>query len=350
MPAAIDGTPTPEGVKIRHYIVSLIYSHPGEAYRIPGSAELAAMFGVARSTVTLALKELTGQGLIIGRRGIGTFTNPASSYLSPEPDRAVPLIGMLAGDGRMFYYEHYTWSMLSRIGLGLTPHPCNIRFLTEGASDPDEISGDLRRISMDGLVWVMPPEEYAGIPARLSAEGMPVVTVEQLVPGVSGAMFDFEETGCRIGKLLLAEGRHTVAVVLSHSATRRQEEGMLRAAGEAGAELELIRFTRPGDGPALREFGERVRGGWVPDAVYAHGLYICQVQKLFRELGIDTRNRCRLIANRHSLVEPGFCGIVFTHPEEEHAAAAAGLLLKRLEEPGSPPEHCLIPCDVSLIL
>lgn len=48
-----DGTAAREGVRIRHYIVSLRYRNPGKAFRIPTSVELAKMFGVARSTVTL---------------------------------------------------------------------------------------------------------------------------------------------------------------------------------------------------------------------------------------------------------------------------------------------------------
>ena len=64
-----DGTAAREGVRIRHYIVSLRYRNPGKAFRIPTSVELAKMFGVARSTVTLELKALTEDGIIIGKRG-----------------------------------------------------------------------------------------------------------------------------------------------------------------------------------------------------------------------------------------------------------------------------------------
>ena len=67
-------TPQKEGLKIRHYIMNLIYRHPKESVMIPSSKELAKMFGVARSTVTLELKALVAEHYLEGKRGIGTFT------------------------------------------------------------------------------------------------------------------------------------------------------------------------------------------------------------------------------------------------------------------------------------
>ena len=76
-----DGTAAREGVRIRHYIVSLRYRNPGKAFRIPTSVELAKMFGVARSTVTLELKALTEDGIIIGKRGVA----PGTAGSAPSP-------------------------------------------------------------------------------------------------------------------------------------------------------------------------------------------------------------------------------------------------------------------------
>ncbi|HEY9521632.1 MAG TPA: GntR family transcriptional regulator [Thermopolyspora sp.] len=44
---------------------------PGE--RLPTEAELVAAYGVSRATVREAIKDLAGQGLVVVRRGLGTF-------------------------------------------------------------------------------------------------------------------------------------------------------------------------------------------------------------------------------------------------------------------------------------
>lgn len=51
---------------------------PGD--RVPYTSELMATYGVSRSTVYEALRDLTKEGLITGRQGLGRFVS------SPEPE------------------------------------------------------------------------------------------------------------------------------------------------------------------------------------------------------------------------------------------------------------------------
>lgn len=114
----VRGRPVQESLKIRHYVMNLIYTHPGEAVMLPSSVELSRMFGVARSTVTLVLQALTREGYIEGKRGIGTFTKCNGTFF---PDRRkAPLVGLLYGDGKFFFYEYSAWSLLSCTGRSLT--------------------------------------------------------------------------------------------------------------------------------------------------------------------------------------------------------------------------------------
>ena len=223
-----DGTAAREGVRIRHYIVSLRYRNPGKAFRIPTSVELAKMFGVARSTVTLELKALTEDGIIIGKRGVGTFTNPAIEYIFPETEHASPLIGLLCGDGQRFFYEHYAWSMLARTGLELTQRQCNVSYVS-GPFNAGEISESFLRTGLSGGVWISPPEWAAEPCERLAEAGIPVVTGEQELPGIPGAGYDFEETGCRGSDGIQGGGRNTGAssgVLMRHTSQGiRQNQG-----------------------------------------------------------------------------------------------------------------------------
>jgi GntR family transcriptional regulator/MocR family aminotransferase len=57
--------------------------------RLPSTRELASQLNVARKTVTLAYDLLFGEGIIVGRRGSGTFVSdhvpPAQPRISRRP-------------------------------------------------------------------------------------------------------------------------------------------------------------------------------------------------------------------------------------------------------------------------
>ena len=59
-----------ETLKIRHYVMGILYHAGNTSVQIMSSRELAAHFGIARSTVSLALKELVDDGFLIPKRGI----------------------------------------------------------------------------------------------------------------------------------------------------------------------------------------------------------------------------------------------------------------------------------------
>ena len=65
-----------EYMKIRRYMMNVIYRANGQSVQVPTILELSRKFGVSRPTVSKAMKALTEEGYIIGKRGIGSFTNP----------------------------------------------------------------------------------------------------------------------------------------------------------------------------------------------------------------------------------------------------------------------------------
>src|SRR3954452_19929942 len=64
----------PAHKRIRDDLVAEIESGVlGEHARIPGEVDLAARYGVTRMTVRQALNNLVNDGLLVRRRGVGTF-------------------------------------------------------------------------------------------------------------------------------------------------------------------------------------------------------------------------------------------------------------------------------------
>ena len=62
---------TSEYMKIRRYVMNLILRAGKDPVQIPTINELSEKFSVSRPMVSKAMKELTSEGYIIGRRGIG---------------------------------------------------------------------------------------------------------------------------------------------------------------------------------------------------------------------------------------------------------------------------------------
>ena len=85
-----------EYMRIRRYVLTLTQKADGKSVPLPSILELSELFQVSRPTVSRAMKALTDEGYVIGRRGIGSFTNPAKRF---RPLGNQPMIGLLVGDG-----------------------------------------------------------------------------------------------------------------------------------------------------------------------------------------------------------------------------------------------------------
>ena len=85
-----------EYMKIRRYVLSLALKAKDKSVQIPTTIELSKKFGVSRQTVGKAMKELTQDGYIIGKPGIGSFTNPKRLETATTPCTArLPVVGVI---------------------------------------------------------------------------------------------------------------------------------------------------------------------------------------------------------------------------------------------------------------
>jgi GntR family transcriptional regulator len=74
---------------LRDRIANDVYQHGA---RIPGVEELAKEFGVSTITVRRAIRDLTLEGLVIGRRGLGLFVATKRRVVRTlTPDRVEPI-------------------------------------------------------------------------------------------------------------------------------------------------------------------------------------------------------------------------------------------------------------------
>lgn len=307
-----------ESVKIRHYIMNLIYRHPNEKMLIPGSNELAAMFGVGRATVTRVLKSLTEEGYLEGRRGIGTFT--LHQNFIPVENEMPPLIGLLAGDGKYFYYPHQVWGIMASCGLVLTRGGCNVRPLSLTGADDETRFAEISRQYLDGLVVLDVNPERIGLIRRLRDEaGLKAVIqvscrFDADLSGVDSFCFDFYRAGVEVGARLLAEGRTALWFVFLNPVTRVLLDGIRSAYASAGKSLAVKSFTWETP-DVFEEIRSALRDG-APDALYVHSEHWAALRGILDAAGVETDRRCRLIAESHA-VRGTYHGILLDIPFEE---------------------------------
>ncbi len=319
-------------MRIRHEIISTMYRNPHAPVKIPTSMELARRFGVARCTVTDELKKLSDEGFLVGRRGIGTFTNPDKSRSCARmPGRRT--VGILVGDGQWFSNDYTSWTLLSAAGNALLPDIGHPRSITLTERSPELVCEELKLLNIDGLIWILPDPEMLPCIGKLRAEGMPIATIYRCVEGVPGVEMDFERQGREIADILLAEGRRRIlwcAFDCWAEASRLGAAERFASAGIDGSGIATWRepwnFERRLE--TSLNSGERV------DAIYVHGEFVSLVMEELEKRGINPFEDIALVAS-YGVIRKirGFKGVVRREPFEEIGERAAQSLKRQFAAP-----------------
>ena len=194
--------PLTESMKIRYYVMDLLYSHPRVEVKLPSIRELAKKFGVANSTVAEVLNKLKLEKFLVARPGVGIFNNP--EFIESWPAKA-PLIGVIYSYGKHFFYEKKNWNIIAEIGKALCGADNSIRFLTLQGTSEETVCDELRNSYLDALVWIESDEATETLLLRLEESGIPVLTVNFRFPGVNSVEFSRSD---------LVRGAQTVAETL----------------------------------------------------------------------------------------------------------------------------------------
>ncbi len=171
--------------KVWYYVMNIIHRSAGHSVMIPSSNELAKEFGIARSTVRIALEKLTAQEALITRRGIGTFTNP--KWNLHQESSSPKLIGLLLFDGGLFSYSPLIQQELAVFCQEIARNNWHMRLITESAFSSEDIEQILTHSYLDGLFILGSSEEVI----RKAADIVPLVNFDQPVSGVTTVRPDY---------------------------------------------------------------------------------------------------------------------------------------------------------------
>lgn len=330
--------PTSEYRKIRQYVHGLIFKSNGQSVQIPTILELAEKFGVCRQTVSKAMKELTAEGYVIGRKGVGTFTNPAK-FMEHQSGERFPVIGIFFRDGHGTHLSTYDAHVAAALMKKVTLLPAIVLLATAEGTSPEEIKSAVESRNLDAVIWEQPDEKRLSALRLLTAEtSTPVVTTGEVYDGFSGVAINLEKAGYDCAKLLIAEGRKHPVFMGNYGPWLRQAKGFRRAYEEAGIPLNDKLFLKHQNLDALRNIIEL---GVPVDAVFNHpNLLRNEIFQLMQEMHIDVENECRLICNSLAAsVNPEFRGYVYQIDFDQVAETAVRMLQSAMQKKKMKETH-----------
>ena len=158
-----------ECMKIRYYVMNLLYKNPGISIKLASIRDLAAKFGVANSTVALVLNKLKQEKFLISHQGIGIFTNPESTRIWKVTK---PVIGLIWGAGKHFFHDYKAWRILSKVGEELCKDGYSVRYVFLAGNTDEAILNELRNSYLAGFVWFFSHEISNSVFTRLKDAGI----------------------------------------------------------------------------------------------------------------------------------------------------------------------------------
>ncbi len=335
-----------EVLKVRHFVMNMLYRHGVESVMIPSSRQLALQFGIARSTVQIALEKMISEGFLFSKAGIGTFTNPLKGFVFPD-DKPAPLIGLICGDGKHFFYDYHICRMMSEIGVRLSSFGWNIRNITLAGSSTDTIEAEIRSAFPDGLVWVFPSQEHETVMNRLAASGIKIAAYSQgfEFKNIGTVSSEYQSMGAKAASEFIAEGRRNLLFAITGVSLISLLEGFRDAYKKSGIEYTENILS---EGPAVfsHELEEALSSGLKPDVLLINGRHSAQAMQILSRHGIDYEKECRILAIQHVLSSAPFKGILL---EEDFELAGASIfsIMQKLMNGGEPEvKHTWIPVKI----
>lgn len=321
--------------------MGLIYQNGFTSVRVPSSLELARQFGVTRRTARIVLEGLIREGYLIGKNGIGTFTNPARGFkLGHGPQ--LPLIGVGVNDCSNFYYDYRSGMRFTAAMQAVLEHGANVYPLVHSSCDFEQFRVELCHAQLDGLFLVQPdfsPEQQT----VLTSLGFPVVSLEGEFAGASRIRYDRTAAQQEMFSIALREKRHEILLLYTRTEYFNDEFGIFRdLCDQPGCPVHL-RVVQVDAENFEERFAATLKSGPVPELLLIGWRMPPLVIRMLAEAGIDYRKECRLMVSDDFLPVREFCGYVVCPDRPAAVSAAAAELMRRIGDSAASPRKLNIP-------
>jgi len=338
--------------KLRREILGGKWLSPGNSF--PSERVLAKRFGVSRPTITLALQELRGKGLILRQHGKGTFLTKTACKLGRAIGLVVPGISygevypvicrevsrLAQKDGLTLLFGDVSSSdpkVRARRAIELAT-----RFADEGVSgvifQPIELVDDSDRVNRQFLSVF----EKAGVPV--------VLMDNDIVPSPERSSYDVVsinsfEAGRRVAQHLRDSGARSVHFLMNPNWGHCLENRLLGVKSVFGGAVRVVDID-PKDLGAVRKF---VRMRPRPEAaICRNDDFAVHLVVALRKLGVGVPGDLLVTGFNDlayaTLLDPPLTTIHV--PCEAIAQTAYATLMMRLADPSLPPRECYLPAPL----
>ncbi len=206
-------TPAPSYLRIRQYILSLVYSCNGTLTKIPPEREICKLFSVSRGSVRYALDTLVDEGYLLRHHGAGTFINPDKAV---RPELKEKTIGFIYGAGMNVNYMDSTLKALGNLCLALAEKRLNLRFI-QLLDFQDKPSSEISLFKLDALLWLDPNSSSNGKAVIELFENLDIpflVVADNIIDGYRNYLTnDYSYTAEKAVEYLLERGHRDIAFV-----------------------------------------------------------------------------------------------------------------------------------------
>ena len=334
-----------EYMKIRRYVLNMVTKAGNESVQLPTALELSKQFGVCRQTVGKALKQLAEDRFVIGKPGLGTFTNPKMQFRFSSPKKA-QTIGIIISDGMVIEMDEYLAKLVAACLVEAASCPAYVRTINLTSAQPELVLKELRNEFLDGLIWHNPPVRFLPMLEKLRQSGTAVVVIDSLrEEAVCSVDFDLWRIGYETGKILSSAGKQEIVFLRDDPPWSRSAEGLRTAYQEAGLSLNE-KLLLSGDSvleklKMIFELGVSI--DVLFNSLYPYGT----LQEIAVLTDCDLNNFFHICWESVAKDFPVFRGIVFSFDFSTLAKKAVSLLCSQMEDADFAPVHELVP--VSLI-
>lgn len=318
--------------------MGLIYRNDFTSVRVPSSTELAEKFSVTRRTARMALEGLISEGYLIGRKGIGTFTNPKVGFLLPGAHQR-KLIAIGSGKCNNFYYDLRIGKMYASLLNNICEAGYNVHALNNMPDDPAAFARALAGINPDGII--MYDNELA--PEALDEylkSGKPCVNIRPQYTGTDYMSYDYTPAYRRLLTEMREKGK-SFLVLFNHE---QHEEKLIQAIKEVHPECRYNMINSSASENRYYTDLEELFANpeKTPDYLVCSWRAPEVICDLREKYGVSPE-RCRAIADGDYVYSNRYQGGYFAPDKDETARTAIMAVRKRWQNPNDPPQELSVP-------
>ena len=312
------------GMLIWQYAYDQARLNPGKEVKILSERELCKIYKVSRPTVRKTLDDLVADGILIIRKGHGTFTNPAAFKKQYLPGSKLS-VGIIVGSGKNVVYDRFFWDIISEAGKVICDDFGNIR-LIQTVNDNGKRAESILLLNLDALIWIHPTPEETPVIEKIQAGGIPVICVNRILSrdDFNYLSTDFYAAGQAVASYFLDNGHRKNLFIIDASIEPYKElyNGYCSVFAERGIEVDERLLI--GDQEAIiDDIGNLLRFKIDFTACFAIGNYIWAVIEALKACcGENFREKYALLTTYSSRSSFLDCPFVNIDPHELGRQAA----------------------------